>query len=110
MKDEAGGIPPHEFVGLRAKMYSALLPHTEKKTAKGISRVVTEKELCHAHYKQCLFGEEIRVSRMSQIRSYSHELYTIELHKVGLSPYDDKRYLLNDGVSSLAYGHYWIKK
>ncbi len=26
MKDEMGGVPPLEFVGLRAKMYSAVLP------------------------------------------------------------------------------------
>ena len=27
------------------------------------------------------------------------------MNKIGLSPYDDKRYLLDDGVTSLAYGH-----
>jgi hypothetical protein len=31
-----------------------------------------------------------------------HETYL----KTGLSPYDDKRYVLNDKVSTLAYGHY----
>ena len=28
--------------------------------------------------------------------------------KKTLSAFDDKRYLLNDGISSLAYGHYII--
>ena len=31
-----------------------------------------------------------------------------EINKVSLSCFDDKRYLLGDGVSSNAYGHYKI--
>src|SRR6218665_316692 len=39
-KDETHGVPPLEFVGLRSKMYSLLLPDTkEKKTAKGVEIV-----------------------------------------------------------------------
>ena len=57
MKDETGGVPPVECVGLRSKMYSVLLPKAEKKTAKGISRVITESKLCHADYYHCLFGD-----------------------------------------------------
>ncbi len=106
MKDETAGTPILEYVGLRSKMYSALLPIGEKKTAKGVSLTVTRKELTHAHYYHCLFGQEAMISRMKQIRSYNHQLYTIELTKTGLSPFDDKRYILDDGVSSLAYGHY----
>ena len=45
-------------------------------------------------------------SRMKVIRSQKHVLYTMDMNKVSLSAYDDKRYILNDGVSSYAYGHY----
>lgn len=45
---------------------------------------------------------------MTQIRSFGHQLYNVELNKLGLSPFDDKRYLLDDGITSLAYGHYKI--
>ena len=45
---------------------------------------------------------------MNQIRSDKHEVYSVKLNKIGLSPYDDKRYILNNGVRSLAYGHYKI--
>ena len=45
---------------------------------------------------------------MNQIRSERHEIYSIKLNKIGLSPYDDKRYILNDGMNTLAYGHYKI--
>ena len=38
-KDECGGKAPIEFVGLRAKMYSVLLPdHLEKNAVKGIAK------------------------------------------------------------------------
>ena len=43
---------------------------------------------------------------MNSIRSEKHQLYTIKQNKVSLAPYDDKRYLLEDRVTSLPYGHY----
>ncbi|GFQ79371.1 uncharacterized protein TNCT_703491 [Trichonephila clavata] len=41
-KDEMNSKPIIEFVGLRAKMYSMLTPDSEKKTAKGVSKVVIQ--------------------------------------------------------------------
>ena len=41
-------------------------------------------------------------------RSYRHEVYTDEVNKVALCPIDDKRYILEDGVHTLALGHYSI--
>ena len=32
----------------------------------------------------------------------------MEMNKVSLSAYDDKRYILDNGISSYAYGHYQI--
>ena len=43
---------------------------------------------------------------MMQIRSFGHQLYTVKLNKTSLSPYDDKRYILDNGCDTLAYGHY----
>ena len=51
--------------------------------------------------------EQLR--KMNVIRSHSHEIYTEEINKVALSADDDKRIILEDGVSTLAYGHYKIK-
>ena len=113
MKDETHGIPIQEFVGLRPKMYSILYTENnkqvEKKTAKGIKKSVTKRKLRHAGYKECLFEKRQTMASMNQIRSESHEIYAIKLNKIGLSPYDDKRYILNDGMNTLAYGHYKTK-
>ncbi|CAG2215764.1 unnamed protein product [Mytilus edulis] len=112
MKDETHGIPIQEFVGLKSKMYSLIYEENkklcEKKTAKGIKKSVIKHDTRHEHYKQSLFNKEIHMSTMTQIRSYDHTLYNISINKLGLSPYDDKRYLLDDGIQSLAYGHWRI--
>ena len=47
--------------------------------------------------------------KMKTIRSQNHELGSYEINKVSLSCFDDKRYILEDGVISYAYGHYNIK-
>jgi hypothetical protein len=80
----------------------------EKKTAKGITKSVIESKLKHDMYRECLLeGKQVR-SKMNQIRSKDHQVYSITLNKIGLSPYDDKRFVLNNGCDTLAHGHYRI--
>ena len=42
----------------------------------------------------------------TRIISESHILNTVRANKIALSAYDDKRYNLSDGISTLPYGHY----
>jgi hypothetical protein len=110
MKDEMKGYPIKEFVGLRPKMYSVLEGDgTEKKTAKGINKSVTRK-MRHEQYFRALFDEQRSTAHMTCIRSYKHDVMTVNIKKVGLSPYDDKRYVLDDRVTTLAHGHCSIPK
>jgi len=44
-------------------------------------------------------------ARFLNFRSRNHTIQTEEVNKICLSAYDDKRYLMIDGVSSLAYVH-----
>ena len=46
---------------------------------------------------------------MNVIRSHSHEIYTEEVDKVALSAGDDKRVVLENGIDTMAYGHYKLK-
>ena len=112
MKDETHGIAIQEFVGLKSKMYTLIYEEEgclkEKKTAKGIKKSVIKHHTKHEHYKQCLSDKTIHMSTMNQIRSYDHQLYNITINKLGLSPFDDKRYILDDGINSLHYGHWKI--
>ena len=108
-KDETQGIPICEFVRLRSKMYSIKLDDdSEKKTAKGIVRNVIKNHLKHDNYKQILETGERMNSNMKMIRSFDHNVYTVNVTKVSLSAYDDKRYIQDDGVTSYAYGHFRI--
>jgi len=45
---------------------------------------------------------------MNVIRSHKHDIYTEEVNKIALSANDDKRFILDDGIHTLAHGHYKI--
>ena len=106
-KDETCGVPIEEFIGLRSKMYSLkLYDGKEKKTAKGVLKHIIENNLKHIEYKKVLDNASRMSHSMKMIRSYDHVLNTIEVNKITLSAYDDKRYILKDGITSYAYGHY----
>ena len=107
MKPEYVNNIIEEFIGLRSKMYSIKFDDgKECKTAKGIVKSVIKKDIKHDMYRDILESGGKMHSKMSVIRSNKHQLYTLELNKVSLSAYDDKRYILDDGISSYAYGHY----
>ena len=42
--------------------------------------------------------------KMKTIRSQRHQLGSYEINKVSLSCFDDKRYILDNGQESYAYG------
>jgi hypothetical protein len=107
-KDEACGKQIAEFVGLRAKLYSYRMHCSGRshKKCKGIKKRVVEKNITFDDYKECLFSRTEQLRKMNVIRSHCHEIYTEELNKVALSANDDKRIILDDGVHTLAYGHY----
>ena len=110
MKDEAGGKIIEEFVGLRAKLYSNKI-HSGGSTrkCKGIKKAVIKNEITHEDYKNCLFGRKPALRKMNVIRSHSHNIYTEKINKVALSGDDDKRIILEDGIHTLALGHFKSK-
>lgn len=108
MKDETDGIPPEEYIGLKSKMYSLKCELKGKKTAKGVKKSVIENILKHDMYKTCLFEKQSQRNKMTTFRTDKHQIHTVTMNKVSLSPFDDKRFILEDGISSLSYGHYRI--
>ena len=108
-KDEVNGDIIDEFVGLRAKLYSyKMFEGKESKKCKGIKKSVVKKSITHEDYKKCLLTGKKQLRKQNIIRSYKHEVYTEEVNKVALSASDDKRYILEDGINTLALGHYKI--
>ena len=109
MKDECSSLAPQEFVGLRPKTYSILLLNGKPQfIAKGFSRRYILKHLHHRDYLRILKGTESTIATFSTIRSLKQQINTLEVTKKCLSAFDVKRYILNDGITTLAYGHYKI--
>ena len=127
MKDEVDGNILLEFVGLRANAYAFqnLILHTnaenkeeeettvgeiiDEKKLKGIQKCVVKRNLNFDHYKTALFEQKTHVASTVSLRSDHHEIHTLAIRKVAMGPYDDKRYLLEDGISSVPFGHHTIQ-
>ena len=101
MKYEYGGNMIIEFTGLRSKMYSILDANkNEKSTSKGCNAFIEFQE-----FYNTLFKKKILRHTMRGIKSKNHNLGTYETNKRSLSCFDDKRYILKNGINTLAYGH-----
>ena len=112
-KDEMGGEFIEEFCGLRSKMYSILkFGGEEKKTAKGVSAQVKNDEITHTDYRNCLISQKARIHEGTKIFQKEHQLYTANVAKKSLSPYNDKKYISfeNDEFTCYSFGHYKIDK
>ena len=80
----------------------------ESKKCKGVKKSVIKKSIMHKDYKNCLFTQTKQLRKMNIIRSYDHEVYTVEVNKVTLCSNDDKRHILEDLIHTLALLHYKI--
>ena len=106
MKDKSEGKIIDEFVGLKSKMYSMRnIDGKESNTAKGVN-IATEFN----EFKNNLFNKKILRHKMRRIQGKNHKMGTYEMNKISLSVFDDKRFVSNDGIHTLAYFHKDIKK
>ena len=104
-KDELNGKIMNEIVFLKSKAYSyTLSDSTEKKKLKGISKSVVNKEITFNNYKNCLFNTETQMNKMYRLNSENHDMYINEVNKFSFNPFDDKRYICDDGKTTLPYG------
>ena len=92
---------------LRSKLYSIDCVGGLKQSAKGVQKSV-KKTLHHDLFRHCLFSKDKVVRTMTQLRSHCHQIVVNEIDKVAVNSFNDKRFLLDNAVSSLAYGHYKI--
>jgi len=110
-KDESHSIPIKEFVGNRAKMYAFKVNDSESKKCKGVKKSTVKRELHFEDYYRSLMGEvkeDIQqIATFNCIRSVNHQIYSLQVSKIGLNSSDDKRYLL-DHINTLSHGHYKI--
>ena len=101
MKDEFNGVKIAEFVNLKSKMYSLIsVDDKEVNKAKGII-----KKIWHKEYLDVLFNKKVVRHGMKRIQSKLREIGTYDVFKISLSCFDDKRYVLDNGIDTLAFFH-----
>ena len=54
-------------------------------------------------FKDVLSNDKIIKHKMKRIQSKKHKLGTYEIDKIFLSCFEDKRYVLDDGIRTLPY-------
>jgi len=102
-----------EFVGLRAKLYSLNVPELDKHSkirAKGIQKAYVKKNVRHQQFLNVLKTKKSTQSRFCTFQYKKHTLQIVEITKTCLRAFDDKRYILQDGVTTLEYGHWKISR
>ena len=101
MRDEFGGVIVDEFVGLKSKMYLIRkIDGKESNTANGVN-IATEFN----EFKDVLFNKKIIRHKMRRIQAKKHKIGTYEIDKISLSCFDNKRFVLDDEIHTLAYFH-----
>lgn len=110
-KCETNGLPIQEFCGLRSKMYAFKVNNKESKKCKGVKKSTVKREIHFDDYYRSLMGEvkeDIQqIATFNCIRSVNHQIYSLQVSKIGINSTDDKRYLVNH-KNTLAHGHYKI--
>ena len=118
-KDEHNGHRITEFVGLRPKMYYLVdEKHVIHNAAKGVPRIVVidgermsvknidlYKRVLEAEKK----GEAVIEDSSKRINNQGSDLTTKEQSKTLKISTDNKRWILDDNIYTLAFGHYLLK-
>ena len=105
MKDEFKINPINKFIGLKSKMYCTVSDDdTEVSTPKRVNISID-----YNAYEDVFFNEKIIRHKMKRIQSKKHRISTYDVNKICLLCFDDKKYILNDGITTLAYFHKDLK-
>ena len=98
MKDKSEGKIINEFVGLKSKMYFMKnIDGKESNTAKGVNVAIEFNE-----FKNTLFNKKVIRHKMRIFPGKNHKMGAYEINKISSSVFDDKRFVLNDGIHTFA--------
>ena len=119
-KDELNSLTGEEFYGLLPKCYSILylgevkrntllhLDPTEKQAVKGTKEAVKKRYIQHSNFADVHANLSTLVVKQNIIKSREHQIGTYHQRKTALTAFDTKRWICDDNVTTLAYGHYKI--
>ena len=116
-KDEHNGHRITEFCGLKPKLYCILDERNViHNAAKGVPRnisvdgnIISVKNM--ELYKNVLFGNTRQlIGEFTRFNNRAMNITTVKQEKVMFTAMDDKRYVCDNGINTLAYGHYKISQ
>ena len=106
-KCESKGLPITKFIALRSKMYVFEIEEEKKiesyKKSKGMSKNVVSNYIFN-DYLESLTKNNIKKDYMTSLRSIEHKIEALNMNKISLTPYDDKRFYI-DNIRSVPYGY-----
>ena len=111
----------NEVIALKPKMYSVMTkqllvkcekPHNctsscfigHSVTAKWITKTA-QRKIRHEDFRKVLSTQCTTVTKSQTIRTFGNKIYSVVVQKRGLSGFDDKKFILDNGISTLSYGH-----
>ena len=101
IKDEFNGVIIDGFVGLKSKIYSIKITDGKESNTANEVNVSTEFN----EFKDVLLNKKIIRHRMRKFQAKNQKILTYEIDKVSLSWFDNKRFILDDGIHTLSYFH-----
>ena len=104
MKDELGKGYMKEFAGLAFQQININKTLSEEKKARGTKKMVTKKSLSFDKYKKSLFDSETGKCIQYRIKSTPISVDTLEMTKMALKKYDNKRLRSLNGTTTFPYG------
>ena len=108
MKNEVAGTMIKEFCGLRPKSYAYRTSDDKvTKKSKGVKRKIVKEDLSYQDYKDIVMNPKKRICKdVNNIESIKHLVTTTKKRKLALSAFDDKRFILDDGINTRCHGHF----
>ena len=77
----------------------------ESNTVKGINTATAFNK-----FKDTLFSKKVIRRKMKRIQGKKYKIGAYEINKISLSVFDDKRFVLDDGIHKLAYFDEGLRK
>ena len=116
-KDEQAKDPIIEFCGRAPKEYSYITASgASVLKGKGVPSQILKKKCSHERAVKMIndsIDKEAQEDKRNfdhkvdyqSFRTFHHTIYTEQTSKTGMTILDNKRFVLNDGISTLAWGH-----
>ena len=104
-KDELKGLRMLKFIGLKPKMYAYTVSKSYKNCikAKGVPNNIA-KTMIYEDYEHTLRTNELKYLKFHKFVTQKHEIKTVELEKIALNSFDNKRMMLTDSFETTPYG------